>query len=174
MNGPAQSLDKVLRRLQQVEDDIRENQLEEAAQVRRTNRFTQTMVAALAVVALVNLYFVGELAQEIDLLVRNMDRSVVHLEQMGERMTGMQMHFERIGENAGRLPIVVDQMASISTGMHDIEWDLGGVRERMEHMTAHVTEMDRDVELMTRAFRDVNGKLVHIRHSMNQMSRVVP
>ena len=174
MPGSAQSLEKVLRRLEQVEDDIRQNQLEDAAQVRRTDRFMQTMVAALAVVALSNLYFVGELAQEIQLLIRNMDRSVVHLEEMGDRMTGMQLHFERIGENAGRLPIVVDQMTSISAGMHDIEWDLGGVRERMERMTGHVAEMDGDVEVMTRAFREVNGKLVHIRHSMGQMSRAVP
>jgi len=34
--------------------------------------------------------------------------------------------------------------------------------------------MDGDVEVMTRAFREVNGKLVHIRHSMAQMSRAVP
>lgn len=174
MTGSAKSLEKVLRRLEQVEDDIRQNQLEDATQVRRTNRFTQTMVAALAVVALVNLYFVGELAQEIELLIRNMDRSIVHLEEMGGQMTGMQLHFERIGESAGRLPIVVDQMVSISAGMQDIERDLGGIRERMEHMTDHVAEMDGDVEVMTRGFREVNGKLVHIRHSMGQMSNVVP
>lgn len=174
MSGPAQSLDKVLRRLEQVEEDIRQNQMEDAAQVRRTYRFTQTMVAGLAVVALVNLYFVGELAQEIELLIRNMDRSVVHLEEMGDRMTGMQLHFERIGESAGRLPIVVDQMTSISAGMQDIERDLGGIRGRMEHMTEHLATMDDDVRVMTYAFREVNGKLVHIRHNMAQMSNVVP
>jgi hypothetical protein len=174
MSGSAQSLDKVLRRLQQVEDDILQNQLQDAAQVRRTHRFMQTMVAALAVVALVNLYFVGELAQEIELLIRNMDRSVVHLEEMGDRTTGMQLHFERIGESAGRLPIVVDQMVSISAGMQEIERDLGGIREGMQHMSDHVAEMDGDVDVMKSAFRQVNGKLVHIRHSMAQMSGVLP
>lgn len=174
MTGSAKSLDKIVRRLQQVEDDIRQNQLEDAGQVRRTHRFTQTIVAALAAVALLNLYFVGELAHEIGLLVRNMDRSVMHLEEMGDRMTGMQRHFDRIGESAGRLPIVVDQMVSISAGMQDIERDLGGIRDRMQHMSGHVAEMDGDVGNMTRAFREVNGKLVHIRHSVGQMSNVVP
>jgi hypothetical protein len=174
MSGSAQSLAKVLRRLQQVEDDILQNQLQDAAQVRRTHRFMQTMVAALAVVALVNLYFVGELAQEIELLIRNMDRSVVHLEEMGDRTTGMQLHFERIGESAGRLPIVVDQMVSISAGMQEIERDLGGIREGMQHMSDHVADMDADVDVMKNAFRQVNGKLVHIRHSMAQMSGVLP
>ncbi len=174
MTGPAKNLEKVVRRLEQVEDDIRQNQLEDAAHVRRTNRFTQTMVAALAAVALLNLYFVGELAHEIGVLVRNMDRSVVHLEEMGARMNGMQLHFERIGESAGRLPVVVDQMVSISASMQDIERDLGGVRGRMQHMSDHVAEMDADVGNMTRSFREVNGKLVHIRHNVAQMSRVVP
>jgi hypothetical protein len=174
VNGSAQSLDRVLRRLQQVEDGILQNQREDAAQVRRTHRFTQTMVAALAMVALVNLYFVGELAQEIELLIRNMDRSVVHLEEMGDRMTGMQLHFERIGESTARLPIVADQMVSISAGMQGIEGDLGGIRVRMQHMSNHVAGMDGDVDTMTRAFRELNGKLAHIRHSMSQMSGVVP
>lgn len=174
MTGSSQSLEKVLRRLEQVEDDIRQNQAEDAAQVRRTNRFTHMMVAAVALVGLVNLYFVGELAQEIELLIRNMDRSVVHLEEMGDRMTGMQLHFERIGESTGRLPIVVDQMMSISVGMQEIEGDLGGIRQRMQQMSDHVAALDQDVATMTGAFREVNGKLVLIRQNMAQMSNVVP
>jgi hypothetical protein len=34
--------------------------------------------------------------------------------------------------------------------------------------------MDQDVELMTGVFREVNGKLVHIRQNIGQMSNVVP
>ena len=174
MTGSAKSLERIVRRLGQVEDDIRQNQLEDAAHVRRTHRFMQTMVAALAVVALVNLYFVGELTHEIGLLVRNMDRGVMHLEEMGDRMTEMQLHFDSIGESAGRLPIVVDQMMSISAGMQDIERDMEGIRGRTQHVSEHVAEMDGDVENMTHAFREVNGKLVHIRHSMGQLSNAVP
>lgn len=172
--GPEQSLDKIVLHLQKIEDDIRQKQVADAQQVRHTHRFTKTMVAGLALVALLNLYFVGELAHEIDVLIRNMDRSVVHLEEMGDRMTGMQVHVHRIGESAGRLPIVVDQMASIGAGMQGVEADLGGVRGRMQRMTGHVAVLDQDVGLMTGMFRDVNGKLVHIRHNMGQMSNVVP
>lgn len=172
--GPGQSLDKIVLHLQKIEDDIRQKQVADAQQVHHTNRFTQTMVAGLALVALVNLYFVGELAHEIQVLIRNMDRSVVHLEEMGDRMTGMQVHVQRIGDSASRLPIVVDQMASIGTGMKGVEEDLGGVRGRMQRMSNHVAALDQDVALMTGVFREVNGKLVHIRHNMGQMSNVVP
>jgi len=172
--GPGHSLDKIVRHLQKIEDDIRQKQVADAEQVHHTNRFTQTMVAALALVALVNLYFVGELAHEIEVLIRNMDRSVVHLEEMGDRMTGMQVYVQRIGDSAGRLTIVVDQMASIGAGMQGVEEDLGGVRVRMQRMSDHVAVLDRDVELMTGVFREVNGKLVHIRHNMGQMSNVMP
>ena len=172
--GPEQSLDKIVRHLEKIEGDIRQKQVADAEQVHHTNRFTQIMVVGLALVALVNLYFVGELAHEIGVLIRNMDRSVVHLEKMGDQMTGMQVHVQRIGDSAGRLPIVVDQMASISAGMQAVEEDLGGVRGRMQHMSEHVAVLDGDVELMTRVFREVNGKLVHIRHNMGQMSNVVP
>ena len=172
--GPGQSLDKVVHHLQKIEDDIRQKQVADAQQVHHTNRFTQTMVAGLALVALINLYFVGELAHEIDVLIRNMDRSVVHLEEMGDRMTGMQMYVQRIGDSAGRLPIVVDQMTSISGSMQEVEEDLGGVRGRMQRVSNHVAALDQDVELMTGVFREVNGKLVHIRQNMGQMSNVVP
>ncbi|TVS08693.1 MAG: hypothetical protein EA417_22195 [Gammaproteobacteria bacterium] len=172
--GPGHSLDTIVRHLQKIEDDIRQKQVADAEHVHRTNRFTQTMVAGLALVALLNLYFVGELAHEIEVLIRNMDRSVVHLEEMGDRMTGMQVHVQRIGDSAGRLPIVVDQMGSIGAGMQGVEEDLGGVRGRMERMRDHVAVLDQDVELMTGMFREVNGKLVHIRHNMRQMSNVVP
>lgn len=172
--GPADSLEKIVRHLEKVEADIRESQVEDAEQVRRTNRFTQTMVAALAAVALVNLYFVGELAQEIELLIRNMNRSIVHLEEMGDRMTGMQLHFEGIGASAGHLPIVVDQMVAISGRMGEIEQDLGGIRTRMGQMSGHVGVLETDVQTMTAMFREVNGKLVHIRHNMRQVSGVVP
>lgn len=166
--GPGQSLDKIVLHLQKIEDDIRQKQVADAQQVHHTNRFTQTMVA------LVNLYFVGELAHEIQVLIRNMDRSVVHLEEMGDRMTGMQVHVQRIGDSASRLPIVVDQMASIGAGMQGVEEDLGGVRGSMQRMSDHVAALDQDVALMTGVFREVNGKLVHIRHNMGQMSNVVP
>ena len=166
--GPGQSLDKIVLHLQKIEDDIRQKQVADAQQVHHTNRFTQTMVA------LVNLYFVGELAHEIQVLIRNMDRIVVHLEEMGDRMTGMQVHVQRIGDSASRLPIVVDQMASIGAGMQGVEEDLGGVRGRMQRMSDHVAALDQDVALMTGVFREVNGKLVHIRHNMGQMSNVVP
>jgi hypothetical protein len=172
--GPGHSLDKIVRHMQKIEDDIRQKQVADAEQVHHTNRFTQTMVAALALVALVNLYFVGELAHEIEVLIRNMDRSVVHLEEMGDRMTGMQVYVQRIGDSAGRLTIVVDQMASIGAGMQGVEEDLSGVRVRMQRMSDHVAVLDRDVELMTGVFREVNGKLVHIRHNMGQMSNVMP
>lgn len=166
--GPGQSLDKIVLHLQKIEDDIRQKQVADAQQVHHTNRFTQTMVA------LVNLYFVGELAHEIQVLIRNMDRSVVHLEEMGDRMTGMQVHVQRIGDSASRLPIVVDQMASIGAGMQGVEEDLGGVRGSMQRMSDHVAALDQGVALMTGVFREVNGKLVHIRHNMGQMSNVVP
>lgn len=172
--GPGQSLDKIVRHLEKVEDDIQQKQMADAEQVRHTHRFTQTMVAALALVALVNLYFVGELAHEIELLIRNMDRSVVHLEEMNHRVTELQFHVQRIGESAGRLPIVVDQMASIGAGMDGVEAELGGVRGHMRRMSDHVGVLDQDVGQMTGLFRQVNGKLVHIRHNMGQMSNVVP
>jgi hypothetical protein len=172
--GPEHSLDKIVRHLQKVEDDIRQKQVADAEQVHHTNRFTQTMVAALALVALVNLYFVGELAHEIEVLIRNMDRSVVHLEEMGDRMTGMQLHVQRIGASAARLPIVVDQMASVSAGMQGIEQDLTGMRGRVHRISDHAGVLDQDVEFMTVVFREVNNKLVRIRQNMGQMSNVMP
>ncbi|WP_019626207.1 hypothetical protein [Thioalkalivibrio sp. ALJT] len=174
MIGSSKHLDKIVRHLEHVEDDIRQTQLEHAAHERRTDRFMQITVASLAAVALLNLYFVGELAHEIGVLVRNMDRTLVHLEEIEDRMTGMELHFQQVGENAGRLPIVVDQMTSISARMQEIERDLGGVSGHMHQMSSHVAEMDRNVRFMTHSFRNVNGKLVHIRHNVREMSRVVP
>lgn len=170
----ADALQRIADHLERTAVEIRRNQVDDSQREKRTHRSIQTMVAVLAAVALLNLYFVGELAQEIQLMIRNMDHATNQLEDMSDRMGGMRRHVGSMGENVSMLPIVVEQMGSMSTEMGFMESDLRGVRESMQDMTTNVEHLAGEVDSMRVIFREVNGKLIVMRQNVRQISDVVP
>lgn len=168
------ALQIVTQHLERTASDIRRNQQEETEREKRTNRFTQAFVTVLAVVALLNLYFVGNLAQEIQLMARNMNQATGQLQDMSDRMSGMRYHVASMGENVGMMPIVAQQMRSISGEMQYIEADLEDIRANMTAMTTHVGNLTTDVDTMRLLFRDVNGKFIVMRQNVRQIAGVLP
>ncbi|WP_006786638.1 hypothetical protein [Thiorhodospira sibirica] len=164
----------ILHRLKQTEESIRATQAIDAGLARRTQRLLQIVFLLIGLVALVNLYFVSDLAQETQIIIRNMTTMYEQFGEMSERMSGMRTHVSAMGQNIALMPVMVDQMDMISRNMLSMEHDVSGMRTHMQHLTGHVHVMYQDIHTMNLLFRDVNGKLVHMRYYVGHMSNVVP
>lgn len=168
------NLEKIHDRLEKIEEDIRETQAIDASQEQRTSRFIHILIFIIAMVALTNLYFVGDLAQQVQILMRNMTKTYVHFGEMTDRMHWMTHHVKQMDDSISLMPVVVDQLWAMSEDMHIMDQQVHGISTLMNNMTRNVYFVNHDITQMSSIFRDVNGKLVHIRQNVRQMANVVP
>jgi len=167
-------LHKIVDYLQRTEQDMRTSQEAEMASAKRTNRMIQTMFGVIGVIALSNLYFVADLAQEVRVVIRSMTKMYTQFGDMSGQMSAMRVHVDNMSENITMMPIMVEQMSAISGNMVAMKGDVDAMRGHMVNMNGQVSSMNQDIGTMTVLFRDVTGKVIGMRQQVGQMSEVVP
>jgi hypothetical protein len=167
-------LHKIVDYLGRTEQELRLAQDQEMGSAKRTNRMIQVMFSVIGMIALANLYFVADLAQEVRVVIRSMTKMYVQFGDMSEQMSAMRVHVDGMSDNIAMMPIMVEQMSAISANMESMRENVTGMRGHMVNMNGRVASMNQDIGTMTVLFRDVNGKMVAMRHQVGQMSQVVP
>jgi gamma-glutamyl-gamma-aminobutyrate hydrolase PuuD len=167
-------LHKIVDYLQRTEQDLRTSQEAEMGSAKRTNRMIQSMFGIIGVIALLNLYFVANLAQEVRVVIRSMTKMYEQFGDMSGQMSAMRVHVGNMSENIAMMPIMVEQMGAISANMESMKGDVNAMRSHMVNMNGQVSSMNQDIGTMTVLFRDVTGKVVGMRQQVGQMSQVVP
>lgn len=167
-------LKKIVAYLRQSENDMRRSQALENRYTLRTNRMIQIIFSVIGIVALLNLYFVGDLAQEVRAVIRSMDKMYVQFGEMSEQMSAMRQHVASMSDNITLMPVMVEEMTAMSDNMALMKEDVAAMRGRMVNMNRQVASMNQDIGTMMLLFREVNGKVVTMRYHVGQMSNVVP
>ncbi|QEP44717.1 hypothetical protein D5085_17195 [Ectothiorhodospiraceae bacterium BW-2] len=168
------NLETIVNHLRQTEEDIRQDQAQQQRRVQRTNRMIQLLFGLIGSIALVNLYFVGDLAQEVQIIIRSMTKMYTQFGEMSERMSGMRHHVDSMSDNIAFMPIMVEQMEMMSHKMGSMEHDVSAMRQSVTEMGGNVATMRGDIGTMNALFRSVNSKMDLMRHRVGEMSRVVP
>lgn len=169
-----ENLQKIVDYLQRTEIDMLQSRNHEVRRARNTNIMIQIMFGIIGVIALANLYFVADLAQEVKIVIRSMTKMYVQFGEMSAQMSAMRNHVAGMSDNIAMMPIMVEQMSSISDNMTAMQDDVAAMRWHMINMNRQVSSMNQDIGTMTLLFRDVNGKVVTMRYHVGQMSNVVP
>lgn len=167
-------LQSIAQNLKQMEEDlqiIHDN-------ARKTEKKTRLLIHSLFLViggfALVNLYFVNDLAQEIKVIVKSMNRMYVHFGEMSDRVDGMRQHVENMGDNISLMPVMVEQMTDMSDNMGQMKANVGGMKSKLTVMRQKVSIMNQDITEMAGRFRNVNHNVRHMSRDVRDMSDVVP
>lgn len=168
------ALDKVLSRLNQTRNQLDLRYSEEERTFKRTNRTIHGIFIGIGIIALVNIYYIGDFAQETRVIVRDMVTMYTQFGEMSERMSGMRHHVSGMEDNIALMPFMAEQMTMMSSNMLMMRADVSDMNTHMYSMTQRVGTMGQDIGSMNRLFRNVNGTLTRMHYHVNQMSRVVP
>ncbi len=168
------ALQTVVAHLERAESDIRNDQASSRAYEKRASRLIHSLYLVIGSMALINLYFVGDLAQEVQVIIRSMNKMYTQFGQMSERMHGMRYHVSGMGEQMALMPVMVEQMGSISGQMSQMEQEVTLMRGALIEIGDRVHSIGGDIGVMDRLFYEVNGKVFRMRHNVGQMSRMVP
>lgn len=169
-----ENLQKIVDYLQRTEHDMQHSKENEVRHARNTNVMIQIMFGVIGVIALANLYFVADLAQEVRVVIRSMTKMYVQFGEMSAQMSTMRSHVAGMSDNIAMMPIMVEQMTIMSDNMARMQDDVTAMRWHMINMNQQVSSMNQDIDTMTLLFRDVNGKVITMRYHVGQMSNVVP
>jgi hypothetical protein len=167
-------IEKIVDHLERSEASLRATQERSREQERRTGNLIQALFLAIAAIALVNIYYVNDLFQEVKVIMRSMTTMYTRFGEMSERVHGMRGHVESMSGQIGLMPVMVEQMGNMSERMAGMRGDVGEMRERLASMTGEVSVMEQDIGSMSLMLHDVTGKVIHIRRSVGAMSNVVP
>jgi DNA anti-recombination protein RmuC len=164
----------IIHNLTQVEDDLRRVHEQSRKIEKKTGIIIQTLFVIIGSFALINLYFVNDLAQEIKVIVKNMNKMYVHFGEMSDRVDGMRYHIVNMGDNMALMPIMVDQMSNMSVKMQTMKINVSGMKNKIIVMRKSVSIMNNDISEMAGRFRHVNHNVYQMRRDVKVMSDIIP
>ena len=160
--------------LENLEADLEARGEELGEHVQGTERVVGILAAVMGLLALVNLYFVNDLTEEIKEMTRSMEQMTDHFSDVSLRMGSMTQNVDGMRETMGMLPIVAAQMDEISGHVETMGGDVARIRQTTVAVDGRIDLLNRDMLDMAGRFRGVNRNVGLMGRSVEQMSRPVP
>jgi len=140
----------------------------------RTNRMIHIVLALIGAMALLNLYFVSNMAGDVKVVANSMVEMYTNFGQMSERMNRIRRHVQSMGENIRMMPVMTDQLQGMRGYMAQMRSDVEGMSDKMEQMQVRVDTMNSDINEMAVRFRNMNQSVYGLGVDVREMSNVVP
>lgn len=167
-------LHTIVNHLQQMEQDLLDLHKRADRIQQGTNRVITIVLTVIGAFALINLYFVNDLAQEIKVTIQSMVEMYTHFGEMSQRMTHIREHVGSMSDNIKTMPIMVEQMHGMSQNMTSMQDDVAGMRGKMGDMNVRVGSMNTDITEMAQRFHHMNESMGIMTRDVREMSDVVP
>jgi hypothetical protein len=156
-----------------------ESELQAAAEdTQRNTRRAVLLIYVLIVVmgglALVNMYFVNDVTQEVGVLVRHLDDMLGHFERVSALMTEIRGTVSQMSRSIDMMPILGEQMAEMGDKVASMRADVERMKANVALMDTHVATMKGGVRDMSIDFRHLNRSVGVMGMDVHEFSKPVP
>ncbi len=124
--------------------------------------------------ALLNLYTVNSLDQEVGVIIRQMNKMYLQFGEMSERMQSMSERVVSMDQNITLVPVLVEQMEMMDGNIAAMQGNVSSMDESIGGMQQRVSTMNQDTATMSRTFYGVNQRVMQIQRNMGQMANILP
>lgn len=152
----------------------RETQLhidERRAHFKVTDTVIRRVSVLLLIVAMINVYFVWVLSQNLDGIVNNMDSMQKHLVKVDDDMTDIATTVEKFDSHITYIHV-------ISSNIGNMTLNLPRIRVNMDNMTNSMQSIDNDMEIMKHSILTIGNNMQHMsggiagmEHNVRQFSK---
>ncbi len=170
----SEDLKKVLASLQDLEDEVNATSRNSETVARGTRSISRIVFAILGSFALLNIYFVNDLAQEIKVIIGSMNKMYVHFGNVTERVTAIRQHVQHMGLNVRTMPIIKEQMQEMNDSVVVMTNSVDAMKSNIVVLDQRIGHMNHYVNEMAGRFRHMNKNVGNMGYNVNQMSTTVP
>jgi methyl-accepting chemotaxis protein len=171
---PRDALVRLNERLVAMEQELEQTRTRSLAQRGRAGRAIHLLLALIGALALLNLYYVSNMAGDVRVVARSMVEMYTNFGQMSERMQHIRQHVQSMGEQIRMMPVMTEQLQGMRGYMAQMRSDVEGMRDRMAQMQERVGTMNSDIREMAGRFRNMNRSVYGLGADVREMSDVVP
>ena len=100
----------------------------------------RALTAAMGILALVNLYYVNALTQEVKLMIAALGEMTGHFANVAERMDGLTGTIKAMDRSVALMPVVRDQMSELAGRVERMGGDVALMRGTAASMARKVPE----------------------------------
>jgi uncharacterized protein YoxC len=160
--------------LVQLEADIETRREDVQGRARGVGLMIRGLAAAMAILALSNLYFVNALTEEVKLMTMAMQEMTGHFANVSERMDSITLTLQDMDESVALMPVMREQMRTIAGHVAGMGEDVTGMRRSTDTMDARMDALNTGVFDMSRRFRALNASVAGMGADVDQMARPIP
>lgn len=174
MNTGKQHLDNLYEALENLEADLNEREESFGKQARGKELLIRLLIMVTVIIALINVYFVNDLTEEVRSMTRAMNEMNSHFDSVSGRMTNITNTVTSMNETVHMLPIVAAQMNDMAAYSDSMRQDMQRIRESSNGVEQRIQKLDADVLDMAHRFRRLNVSVGRMSIDVDHMSRPVP
>ena len=140
---------------------------------RRTLRIIRGVLLLLAILAVINLYMIQDLAQAMLDMISTMDRMQQHFAAVDRDMRTITQSVLGMNEQVRSLPPMKDYLVLMNQDMANMNHDVRFMDQNLANMDQHVATITNGVGEMAGRFELLNQTTQGMGYNVNQMSQPV-
>jgi hypothetical protein len=167
-------VDRLASVLDKLEADYLERDEAFIAQSKTKELMVRSLIFVIVLVALVNIYFVNYLREEVSAMTEAMVEMNSHFGSVSKRMDNLTGTVSHMRQWVRMLPIVSAQMDEIAGLVENIDGDVEGIQGVMYDTNRRIGNMGMDMQDMSIRFRGLNGIVGGMGRDVEQMALPIP
>jgi len=167
-------VDRIARVLDKIEADFVERDEAFSQTAKAKELLVRGLIFLTVLVALINIYFVNNLREEVSAMTTAMVEMNSHFGSVSVRMDNLTITVHDLGKRVRMLPIVADQMNEIADLVQNLDGDVHQIEGVISTTGQRIGAMGLDMQDMSMRFRKLNDIVAGMGRDVDHMARPVP
>jgi methyl-accepting chemotaxis protein len=167
-------IDRLSDTLDRLEEDLERRDDAIRGRTRGVDLTIRALAGAMGILALVNLYYVNALTQEVKLMIVAMGEMTGHFGNVAERMNGVTGTIKSMDKSVALMPVIRDQMSELAGQVDRMADDVARMSDTADRMDGRMDELNIGIYDMSQRFRGLNRSVTGMGADVDQMSRPLP
>jgi len=167
-------IDRLAEALDHLEEDLKRRDETIRGRTRGVDITIRALAAAMGILALVNLYYVNSLTQEVKLMIAAMGEMTGHFANVSEHMDHLTGTIKAMDRSVALMPVIRDQMNELAGRVDRMGGDVALMGGTTASMDARMDVLNAGIYDMSQRFRGLNRSVAGMGSDVDQMSRPIP
>ena len=140
----------------------------------KTSRIIRIVMVTLLVASLFLSFLVYAMTNYLAVMLGHLDDMYVEFGIMSENMQVITHSVDNIGGNISGMPVIAQNMNSMSTDLYDMVGSVQNIQLEMSGMENNTGKLGVNTGEMAYRFDNLNRVVNHIGYNVNQMGKPIP
>ncbi len=159
--------------MEDLESDMGERIEQTRRRSERVSRLIYSLITIMGALALLNIYFVNDVTQEVRLVIRHMNEMYGHAGRVSNLMSNIRSTVKKMELKMNMLPIMDEQMAALKGETRKMRGSVSDMNSTIRILDHQVGAMNVSVWDMSMRLRNLNSTVGNMGRDVYQFARPV-